>query len=166
MLQIGVNFTGKINNSMFDEIGNEVRAQEFEKSLKTITELINRRAQILESLHRHLTMLSSTLLGILAVFGGGGSASPLFRWAILPGATALFLCLLSGIYCMWQYYRVLDRSVKIQAENFRNYGAVRTELVKFPKLYEAAAIFCPAIFCFGILFLLGAVMLRLNFLCP
>nr|DAO18631.1 MAG TPA: hypothetical protein [Caudoviricetes sp.] len=144
----------------------EIMANEFEKSLKIITELTNRRAQTLESLHRHLTMLSSTLLGILAVFGVGASASPLFRWAIVLGATSLFLCLLSGIYCMWQYYRVLDRLVKIQAEQYRKTGKCRTESAVFPKLYGFAATFCPAIFCIGVLFLLCGVVLRLKFPCP
>ena len=149
---------------MINEIEEELRAQEFEDAVKTMTELINRRAQTLESLHRHLTMLSATLLGILAVFGAGGSGSPLFRWAIFLGATSLFLCLLSGIYCMWRYYIVLDRGVKIQAENFQKHGKVRTELVKFPRHFGAVAIFCPAIFCIGVLFLFCGVMSRLDFL--
>lgn len=135
---------------------------EFDSSVKLVTELINRRAQTLESLHRHLTTLSSTLLGILAVFGGSGSRSPLSHWGIFLGATSLFLCLLSGIYCMWQYYRILDKSTKIQAKNLQEFGSVRFESVAFPKPYGIAAIFCPAIFCLGVLFLLGAVVSRLE----
>ena len=125
-------------------------------------ELINRRAQILESLHRHLTMLSSTLLGILAVFGGAASERLMIRWLTGLGALSLFLSLLSGIYCIWQYYRIHDRSVKLQVRRYLEEGAIGVELVRFPKLYETAAIFCPAIFCVGVLFLLAGVILRLS----
>lgn len=121
-------------------------------AVKLIKELSNQRARSEESLHRHLTMLSATLLGILAVFGTEESESPLFRWVIFLGALSLFLCLLSGIYCIWQYCRVLDRAVKIQAANYCEYGKVLTESVKFPKLHEYVAGFCPAIFCIGLLF--------------
>lgn len=148
---------------MFDDIDDQLKNQRLTNALKSIGELTNQRARTLESLHRHVTMLSSTLLGILAVFGTGESASQWFSWAIALGAMSLFLCLLSGIYCIWQYYKVLDRLVRIQTENYRKRGMVRPERVQFPKFYEFVATFCPAIFCIGILFLLCAVLLRLNF---
>ena len=148
---------------MLYDFEDQVRNQQLTNALKLIGELTNQRARILESLHRHLTMLSSTQFGILAVFGTGESSSRWFQWAMVLGAMSLFLCLLSGIYCIWQYYKVLDRSVKIQAENYRKREMIRPEHVRFPIFYEFAARFCPAIFCIGILFLLCAVLLRLDF---
>lgn len=132
-------------------------------SRKIIFDLINQRVRSLESLHRHLTMLSATLLGILAVFGTGVSESRLFAWAIVLGSIALFLSLLSGTYCLWQYYKALDKAVKVQTGNYLQYGHTRIEFVQFPKIYGFAATFCPAIFCIGVLFLLGAVLLRFYF---
>lgn len=142
------------------KLENEFMEPQRINSLKTISDLINKRARALESLHRHVTMLSSTLLGILAVFGGGESECPWFRWAMSLGALSLFLCLLCGIYCLWQYYKILDKAVRIQLENFRRDGKSRPELVEFPKLYGILATVCPASFCIGLLFLLGAVWLR------
>lgn len=132
-------------------------------SRKIIFDLINQRVRSLESLHRHLTMLSATLLGILAVFGTGVSESLLFAWAIVLGSIALFLSLLSGTYCLWQYYKALDKAVKVQTGNYLQYGHTRIEFVQFSKIYGFAATFCPAIFCIGVLFLLGAVLLRFYF---
>ena len=142
------------------------KEQQQSNALRTIGELINRRARTLESLHRHVTMLSATLLGILAAFGTEGSGSRLFPWVIALGAMSLFLCLLSGIYCIWQYYKVLDRAAKLQAENYLKRGSVRPEPTEFPKLFGFVATFCPAVFCFGIQFLLCAVLSRLDFFQP
>lgn len=155
-----------VNHNKYDYLFDDVREQNLLNASRLMTELINKRAQTIESLHRHLTTLSATLLGILAVFGVGASESRLFRWVMFLGALSLFLCLLSGIYCMWQYYRVLDKLVRLQSENYRKHGKVLTEFAKFPKPYEFAARFCPAIFCIGLLFLLSGVFLRLNFFHP
>ena len=148
---------------MLEDFENQIKEKQLSNALKPIGELTNQRARTLESLHRHVTMLSSTLLGILAVFGAGESTSRWFRWALALGAMSLFLCLLSGIYCIWQYYKVLDGLVKLQSENYRKRGMVRPEQARFPRFYESVAGFCPAIFCIGILFLLCAVLLRLDF---
>lgn len=139
------------------------KEQHAANSRKIIFDLINQRVRSLESLHRHLTMLSATLLGILAVFGTGVSESRLFAWAIVLGSIALFLSLLSGTYCLWQYYKALDKAVKVQTGNYLQYGHTRIEFVQFSKIYGFAATFCPAIFCIGVLFLLGAVLLRFYF---
>lgn len=154
------------NDNEFDYLFDGIKEQNLLNAARLIKELSDKRVQSLESLHRHLTTLSATLLGILAVFGLGASESPLFRWAMFLGALSLFLCLLSGIYCMWQYYRVLCKLLNIQSENYRKYGKVLDVEVKFPKPYEFAATFCPAIFCIGLLFLLSGVFLRLNFFHP
>lgn len=122
------------------------KEQHAANSRKIIFDLINQRVRSLESLHRHLTMLSATLLGILAVFGTGVSESRLFAWAIVLGSIALFLSLLSGTYCLWQYYKALDKAVKVQTGNYLQYGHTRIEFVQFSKIYGFAATFCPAIF--------------------
>lgn len=143
----------------FDDY-DSIKELELQNVLKVIGDLVNRKVQTLQSLHRHLTMLSSTLLGILAVFGRKELSTPLFHCLITFGATALFLCLLSGIYCLWQYYKLLDKAGKMQAENYRQRGKVRAEFVEHPKIFEHIAKFCPISFCVGVLFLLVAILLR------
>lgn len=90
--------------------GNSPLSQDEQFRLQLV-ELKEQVEQKLQSLLRHLTLIDSTVLGILSAFHDERSGCTYTHLLPVAGSALLFLSLLSGLYCMWQGYRTSQKSL-------------------------------------------------------
>ncbi|MEO4830376.1 hypothetical protein [Bacteroides uniformis] len=130
-----------------------------EQYLSQLTELKEQVEQRLLSLLRHLTLIDSTVLGILSVFHDTQSENIRIHYLLAAGSWLLFLSLLSGLYCMWQGYRTSRKSLLhlYQAYQEKKYPLLKQ--TPSPMLYGFFAKACLLLFCLGLLSLLAGLWL-------
>lgn len=138
----------------------ECRKNDKDSFLKAIMSEKDRVAHQRESLIRHCTMTSATLIGLVTVFGDTSSQCMSLRVLTVCGVLFLLLSVLVGVcFCFWSVSMLCKELENAQ----RQYRARNTHLEELPvsPVYGILAKVFPWLLSLGILLLSVSIVLSL-----
>ena len=138
----------------------EYRKNDKDSFLKAIMSEKDRVAHQRESLIRHCTMTSATLIGLVTVFGDTSSQCMSLRVLTVCGVLFLLLSVLVGVcFCFWSVSMLCKELENAQ----RQYRARNTHLEELPvsPVYGILAKVFPWLLSLGVLLLSASIVLSL-----
>ena len=125
-----------------------------------LSQLADEKQQVdmlLQNLVRHLTVIDSTVIGLLAALGDIPQQSPRRILLTAIGASLLFLSLLAGIYSMWRYYVTRLKIYSELERASRTNHDVGLHDQSYGYLFVPITLFCPTGLALGLLLLLAGL---------